>query len=244
MIDPRPAMTLEPAAQRFIAGELRHLWSGMVLDASVKWVNPIDCVQVAEHKLWQLRLAQQVGFNIPATLVSSDPQQLRAFVGRIGAAIAKPIFHGLYVENHESYAIYTRRIRLEDLTDDNDIALCPVFLQAEIRRASDLRVTFVGERYFAVRITADDAHVVDWRAPGHRLSQAALPCLPDGIERQCRQLMKALGLSYGAFDFIETPTGEWVFLEINPTGEWAWLEDQLELPIRDALVDLLYQERT
>ena len=36
--------------------------------------------------------------------------------------------------------------------------------------------------------------------------------------------MEALGLRFGAIDFIRTPEGEHVFLEVNPSGEWGMLE--------------------
>jgi hypothetical protein len=52
-----------------------------------------------------------------------------------------------------------------------------------------------------------------------------------------------VGLLYGAFDFLRTPEGELVFLEINPTGEWAWLEDRLRFPMRDAFIQLFYGDR-
>ncbi len=46
--------------------------------------------------------------------------------------------------------------------------------------------------------------------------------------------MAELGLVFGAFDFIETPSGEYVFLEINPTGKWGMLERDLDYPISTA----------
>ena len=55
-------------------------------------------------------------------------------------------------------------------------------------------------------------------------------------------MLEAMGLHYGAFDFIEDLEGRLVFLEINPTGEWAWLEEQLNLPFREAFVRLFYDQ--
>jgi glutathione synthase/RimK-type ligase-like ATP-grasp enzyme len=56
-------------------------------------------------------------------------------------------------------------------------------------------------------------------------------------------MLSILNLQYGAFDFIEKPDGELVFLEINPTGEWAWLENALGYPMRSAFIELFYGER-
>jgi glutathione synthase/RimK-type ligase-like ATP-grasp enzyme len=51
--------------------------------------------------------------------------------------------------------------------------------------------------------------------------------------------MQALGLSFGAVDFIRTPEGEHVFLEVNPSGEWGMLQRDLGLPIAEAIADIL-----
>ena len=51
--------------------------------------------------------------------------------------------------------------------------------------------------------------------------------------------MEALGLNYGALDFIVTPDGRHVFLEVNPAGEFMWLTRHPGLPIAEALADVL-----
>jgi glutathione synthase/RimK-type ligase-like ATP-grasp enzyme len=51
--------------------------------------------------------------------------------------------------------------------------------------------------------------------------------------------MARLGLSFGALDFVLTPDGRFVFLEINPNGQWMWLDDKLGFGITDAVVDWL-----
>jgi hypothetical protein len=53
------------------------------------------------------------------------------------------------------------------------------------------------------------------------------------------RFLEAFGLSFGAFDFVVTPDGEWVMFECNPFGQYGWLEEALDLPITAALADLL-----
>jgi hypothetical protein len=48
-----------------------------------------------------------------------------------------------------------------------------------------------------------------------------------------------MGLTYAALDFVVTPEGEHVFLEINPAGQWGWIERALGMPITDAILDSL-----
>jgi hypothetical protein len=83
-----------PLAERiFVAGEFRHLATGLVLNPEITWVNPIDRVFIAEHKLYQLQIASKLGFRVPRTLVSRDALKLRDFSQRNKTGtICKPIF--------------------------------------------------------------------------------------------------------------------------------------------------------
>jgi biotin carboxylase len=49
--------------------------------------------------------------------------------------------------------------------------------------------------------------------------------LPPEVEEGCLRLMRRLGLLFGCFDFIVTPEGEHVFLEVNPAGQFLWVEE-------------------
>lgn len=226
----------------FVAGELRHLALGLVLNPEIVWVNPIDKVSVAELKLYQLQVAQQLGFRVPHTLVSRDPEALRNFAASNNAGtICKPIFHGMLVDETASYSIFTRRITPESI-DDDAVRICPVFLQEEIVRRADVRATFIGPHCFVADITGE-ASLVDWRDPEVPVSYS-VSSLGSEIEGMCRAMLAKLGLIYGAFDFVRTPTGDLVFLEVNPTGEWAWLEDRLGFPMRDAFIQVFYGGHT
>lgn len=239
-IDPTPPSPLSSSQRRFVAGELRQLWTGLVLDPSIRWINPIEKVYVGEHKVLQLRIASQLGFRVPETLITNNAKDLSEFVSRVSYAICKPIFHGLYIDNQSRYSIYTRRVTADSLPMQSTVDLCPVFVQQEIQRRADLRITFIGNRCFSVRITSNDPALIDWRVPDTTLNYSIIE-IPLDIKAKCLAMMSELGLLYGAFDFIETSSGELVFLEINPTGEWAWLEDKLGLPMRDAFIELFYE---
>jgi hypothetical protein len=237
-IQPGSISELPPAERIFVAGELRHLATGLILNPAITWVNPVDRVYVAEHKLLQLQLARKIGFRVPRTLVSRDPTALRKFVeANKTGSICKPIFHGMFVDGEDCYSVYTRRVS-PDSFDADSVKVCPVLLQEEIPRQADVRATFIGAHCFVADITAD-SNIVDWRDPNvsARYSEATLT---DDIMAKCRAMLSALGLLYGAFDFLRTPEGDLVFLEVNPTGEWAWLEDRLGFAMRKAFIELFF----
>lgn len=240
-IHPMPLGNLTVGEKVFVAGELRHLAMGIMLNPGITWVNPIDKVSVAEHKLFQLQVAKRLGFRVPRTLVSRDLQHLRAFAAaNPNGTICKPIFHGMFADDASRYSVYTRRLKLGSL-DEEGVRVCPVLLQEEIPRQADVRATFIGPACFVADVKGDES-LVDWRDPAVTV-RYQVSSLGDHIEQLCRAMLNELGLVYGAFDFVRTPAGDLVFLEVNPTGEWAWLEDRLGFPMRSAFINLFYHGR-
>jgi hypothetical protein len=237
-IQPGPIAALSPGERIFVAGELRHLAMGLVLNPDVTWVNPIDHVSVAEHKLYQLQIARQLGLRVPRTLVSRDPLELRTFAKENNAGtICKPIFHGMFFDETSAYSVYTRRVTPESIEAES-VSSCPVLLQEEIPRIADVRATFIGSQCFVADIKGDSS-LVDWRDPDVPVHYSKSVLSAD-VQRMCQAMLAKLGLKYGAFDFVRTPDDELVFLEINPTGEWAWLEDRLGFPMRDAFIQVFF----
>jgi hypothetical protein len=65
--------------------------------------------------------------------------------------------------------------------------------------------------------------------------------LPGHLAEQCSSLLKKLGLVFGCFDFIVTPTGDYIFLEVNEMGQFLFVEDYSGLPLLDAFTEFLIQ---
>lgn len=53
------------------------------------------------------------------------------------------------------------------------------------------------------------------------------------------RFMSSIDLRYGAIDLIETPNGEFVFLEVNPSGQWGWITTLAHLPVAEAVAKML-----
>lgn len=237
-IHPSPKGALTMAERYFVSGELRHLAMGLVLNPEIVWVNPIDKVSVAEHKLYQLQVAAGLGFQVPRTLVSADIEDIRNFALENAAeTICKPIFHGMFFDGISSHSVFTRRLDIDSLSTNN-LQDCPILLQEEIPRVSDVRATFIGQHCFVADIHSETP-LVDWRDPCIDLNYT-VSGFDDSTLQRCRQMLKKLGLVYGAFDFIRTPDNNLVFLEVNPTGEWAWLEEKLGFPMREAFEEVFF----
>jgi len=83
---------------------------------------------------------------------------------------------------------------------------------------------------------------LDWRRAYDELVFES-DTLPDGIAERCFALLDRLGLVFGCLDFIVTPAGEHVFLEVNQTGQFLFVEEATGQPQLDAFTELLIQGR-
>ena len=137
--------------------------------------------------------------------------------------------------------MYTHKILKQELSMLGNLIYAPCILQRRLDIKSEIRVTVVGERVFAVRLDSesisnqyDDIH----RCPSTkgRISEIKMV---DSIIESCIKVVKSLGLRYGAIDLIEDKNDRLTFLEVNATGDWYWVESKVKLPITKAMVDLI-----
>ena len=140
------------AAQVSLTGLLAEL-GGLQLD-------PQECVRRAEHKPLQLKVAQALGLPIPPTLISNDPDAVRAFArscpeGLITKMVVSKFFRT--DEAGEIESVYTNLVTPETLEDLRGLHLCPMIFQARVPKALELRVTVVGHQVFTAAVDSQIA---------------------------------------------------------------------------------------
>jgi glutathione synthase/RimK-type ligase-like ATP-grasp enzyme len=215
------------------------------LTPKARWINPLEASFRAESKVLQLKEAHALGLDVPDTTLTNSPawvERLRRRHPRLVTKLLVPL----------SYAMQTERFVYTSALDDDDHAAmgrlkyAPQLFQPLVEKAAELRVIIVGRETFVGAIDAASSRrgQVDWRRLDgtERVSWRAAS-LPSRVERQARALLKRLGLVSGALDFIVTPQGRHVFLEVNPAGEWGWLERDLGFDISGAFARALAHGR-
>lgn len=215
---------------------------GLLYSREVAWMSSPKSIQVAESKINQLFVARSLGFRIPDTIVSNDPIEIRAFfTQKEGNVVAKPLRLGYFDYGAHQTSVFTTRVEEVDLQDDESIRIAPVIYQELISKLCDIRVTIVDKQLFAVAIDSQSipAARIDWRQTDAAELPHSVHVLPEDMIRACLKLVEVLGLKFGALDFVLTPQGDYVFLEINPNGQWTWIEDRLGLPISDSIAGWL-----
>lgn len=218
----------------------RSQWSafvrGLDIFGEALWMNNPVATYKAENKMLQLHVANEMGFMCPATLVSNYfPNECLS--NALDDIVIKTLDTGLLRMQDREAFIYTTIISLPEARKAHLID-APVILQEHLRKKVDIRVTVVDSSVFAVRILSAGKGVVgDWRKVKDHVEYQKFD-LPVDIARKCILLTKALGLSFGAIDLVETSKG-FIFIEINPTGEWAWLVDSAGQEIHKPICDYL-----
>lgn len=220
---------------RFAAQENRRGLGGVLgaLPGCLYLSHP-QSVARAEYKPAQLDAATRVGLMTPATLITNDPVEAKAFCAE-QPTIYKPLHAGAYDVEGEPAGIWAAPVEAGEI--DGAVSRSAHLFQAQVPKVGDVRAVVVGERVFSALITAPPG-VVDWRREYQRLTYEPVAC-PEEVRGALVRFLADFGLSFGAFDFAVTPDDAWWFLECNPNGQWAWLEDAVGLPITSAIADLL-----
>jgi glutathione synthase/RimK-type ligase-like ATP-grasp enzyme len=213
----------------------RHGFGGVLAALpGCRYVNHPQRVADAEVKPAQWAVAADLGFTVPATLVTNDPGRVRAFAVEVGRVVYKPLRPSpLYGPGGEPVAVYVREA--DPAAFDASLRLTAHAFQALVDKVADVRVTVVGPRVFAVRI---DSGLLDWREDYGAHTYTVIDT-PPALARALRAYLARFGLVFGAFDFALDHAGGWHFLECNPNGQWAWLEEPTGLPMTAALADVL-----
>ncbi|MCQ2192836.1 MAG: hypothetical protein MJZ23_08280 [Paludibacteraceae bacterium] len=185
----------------------------------------------SDSKMLQYRVAHTLGMRVPDTCFSNNATDIRNFAKTHKQLSLKPISeNSVYVDDEFEYAFYTKRVKDSDILSQPDIALEQTvsYIQEYIDKAYELRITVIGEDIVACKIDSqsqgDETGKVDWRQGyEHNLKQEIVE-IPTKIGTFCKNYMKTLGLNFSCFDFIVTPSQDYVFVECNPNGQWLWIE--------------------
>lgn len=197
------------------------------------WINSLRNAQIAENKFYQYNIATECGLDIPKQIVSNNVNHLRSFIEENGKSVVKTLAQEFYKDHDGIFkGLYVNQIDVDSLNTFGDKEN-PITLQKYYDKLYEVRYTVVGDEHFVCRIESQRSLIanVDWR----RYDIANTPHItmtpPDAIKAKVSHLMKMLGLSYGAMDFIVTIENNWIFLEVNPLGQWLWIEDLTGLDI-------------
>lgn len=234
-----------PFLQGYVEEECFRVMQDTCNALDTKWIpGTIAAIRRADNKQLQLGIAAELGFEIPPTLITSDPDEFLEFYRlHNGNLIDKLPSTVLPASQRTGFELmrFTQPVTTRDAGYARRVRLSPVLFQHNIAKRFELRITVIDDVVLAAEIhsQATKRTQLDWRHYDWDHTPYRAHALPDDIRKRCIRLARRLGLRFGAIDMIVTPEGRYVFLEINPNGQWRWIEDESGLPISDALCDAL-----
>jgi len=181
-----------------------------------------------DSKPYQTAIVARHGLRVPDTLITTDPEAVRAFQARHGELIYKSISSTRSVVSRLGPA---QLARLEAIT------VCPTQFQQYVA-GSDVRVHVLRDDIFAAEIQSE---ADDYRYATHTGHQVAMRSvtLPGEVADRCRAVTRALGLTFAGVDLRRSPEGEWYCFEVNPSPGFSYYEAHTQAAISPAVARLL-----
>lgn len=227
---------------RFAQTEAKALLETLYSVAPWCWINSRERIKAVEsNKLYQQIVAERSGLTIPRTLISNDPSAVVKFAECENGLLLKT-FGYTEIDKDGRLFIYSNRFTVDQLRESADaIEECPVFAQEYIAKKYEYRVMCIGDQVLTCQIDSQASCMtsIDWRHYDFENVAHKRHELPDKVQKNLLEFMANIGLKYGAVDLIETPAGDFVFLEVNPSGQWGWIADFAKLPIPEAVAEML-----
>ena len=230
-------------SREFASNEIEAFTKGLWTYLSDRfWINYPLVLRQAESKINNLKIASDLGFFIPRTIVTNDPKEALEFINRCNGNIINKVLGKGHVEyQRDYYFVYTHRVSSKDISDLENVKYAPTLLQEYVPKAVEIRTTVVGSEVFSCEIHSQESGKTldDWRHYDFDNVKHAIHRLPSSVNALCLKMAEIFNLKFATFDFILTPDNRYVFLEINPNGQWLWIEQLTGLPISQAVADLL-----
>jgi glutathione synthase/RimK-type ligase-like ATP-grasp enzyme len=179
--------------------------------------KPFQCLHIRDF-----------GFEIPKTLITTDPARVSEFRKTCGAVIYKSI---------SSVRSVVAQWTPDESDRLDDVIWCPTQFQ-ELIRGVDYRVHVVGEQTFACRIrsSADDYRYAS--QDGHAVDIEACE-LPPAIAQSCVDASRFMGLHLSGVDLRQREDGRWYCFEVNPSPAFAYFQKGSGQDIASAVARLL-----
>jgi glutathione synthase/RimK-type ligase-like ATP-grasp enzyme len=210
----------------YMQKEIYSFITGIVDSFEGKILTTPSILRKVENKIFQFSIAMKLNFLLPNSLITNCAKKANRFNDH--NIIGKPLATGkLTLTTTTGSNIIRHKIE--------NINLSPIYFQSYIPKDYELRVTVIGDKFYCVKIIADNK--IDWRQSSDT-NQYELISTPLIVKEQCQNFMKVCNLNFGAFDYI-VYNNEYYFLECNPNGQWLWLELALKLDISTTLVKFL-----
>lgn len=234
--------------QKSISGELKILRNEFFKTLSDrKWLSKLHSFNTT--KLENLKIANQVGLQVPETKIFNSKIELEKFLNKHGSIITKPINEvSIFREKNTDKVIFhkllTGMITLEDVTEMPEVFF-PSLFQEYKEKQFEIRTFVLNEKLYSMAIFSqrDCQTKVDFRNYNRKNPNRVVPYkLPEEIEKRIHNFMRHIKLKTGSIDFIKGIDNNYYFLEINPQGQFGMVSLPCNYYLEEKLAKYLINE--
>jgi hypothetical protein len=221
-----------------LAGPGSDKWNRATLveDILASWADLTDALIVNRpsamvpnsSKPFQARQICSLGFRVPETLITTDPDAVLDFRERHGRVIYKSI---------SSVRSIVSELTNEHMERLGDVCWCPTQFQ-EFVPGTDYRVHVVGPEIFTAEIVSN-ANDYRYAARQGHSSEIRPTTVPDDVAQRCVTATNKMGLTVSGIDLRRTPEGEWYCFEVNPSPAFSYYQAATGQRIDEAIARAL-----
>lgn len=202
---------------------------------------------VYTNKLINLECARQAGLQIPDSIVSNNPEAIKAFFDKHPKCIVKPVrSSGSQAMDKAGKTYYSQTTQLISMSEvdeflESDCLFQPTHFQEYIDKEFEIRTFILNDQLFSMAIFSqqNEKTKIDFRNYDDELPNRNVPFqLPASVEEQLIDCCRRIGVNCGSIDILYQK-GRYYFLEINPVGQLQWLSHNCNYPVEKTLAHTL-----
>jgi hypothetical protein len=212
------------------------LAEGLAHDPYIEWLTPLAYLRRGDNKLYQLRLAEQLGVPFPKTIIAPYRDVLKHALGRW--VIVKALGSGIVPQaDGKKSVFYTTLVDLDTLCDEN-LAVAPVIAQEYVKADEHLRIVTVCDQLWCASLGAHDDYI-DWREMPPELRQCwQVVEISRKLQEDAFAIAKTANVGFSCQDWLRTGNQFW-FIDLNPVGNWLFLPERIAISVTRALTSWL-----
>jgi glutathione synthase/RimK-type ligase-like ATP-grasp enzyme len=222
----------QSSPQRQLCRNLLDTLSRWAEVAPARVVNRVAPMGSNFSKPYQAQLIRRFGFEVPETLITNDPELVKAFRARHQRIIYKSI---------SGVRSIVQTFNDGDMDRLESIRWCPTQFQAFVD-GTNVRVHTVGQKVFATAISTDATDYRYAHRQGGDHAKLRAVELSDDLAEMCVKLSEGLGLAFAGIDLKVTQENRVYCFEVNPSPAFSYYEANTGQPIAQAVAAYLAGE--
>jgi hypothetical protein len=222
----------QSSPQRQLCRNLLDTLSRWAEVAPARVVNRVAPMGSNFSKPYQAQLIRRFGFEVPETLITNDPELVKAFRARHQRIIYKSI---------SGVRSIVQTFNDGDMDRLDCIRWCPTQFQAFVD-GTNVRVHTVGQKVFATAISTDATDYRYAHRQGGDHAKLRAVELSDDLAEMCVKLSEGLGLAFAGIDLKVTQENRVYCFEVNPSPAFSYYEANTGQPIAQAVAAYLAGE--